>query len=152
MLSATHHTPVTGLVQSLVRRRVHSRVLQKPPSIHVIAKRKDEAHRRVDIIPNAVCLVARPAAHRKVRVVLRSANGRRDEITPTLAHSTALAPAQAARVGGAAGQTGRETVGELVDNDTGFEIAVPVRLGGVPDVHAATAVLTIRGLIIQCQT
>ena len=67
--------------------------------------------------------------------------------TPSLAHSTALAPTKASRVGWSAGQARAHTMRKLVDDDASFEVAVPVGLSGVPEEHATAAVLAVRWLI-----
>lgn len=72
-------------------------------------------------------------------------DGRGHEVTPTLTHTTSLEGVEAVGVGGSTGQTRRQTVGVLVDDDTGLEGAVTVRGGQSPDVHSHAAGLAIGG-------
>jgi hypothetical protein len=55
----------------------------------------------------------------------------RPEITrtaPAFAHPAALAPSEASAVQRATSDTGRETVGKLMDDNSGLKISVPVGL------------------------
>ena len=63
--------------------------------------------------------------------------------TPTLAHTSGLAPAETAGVGRTTSETRAQTVGQLVDDDASFEVPIAVRVRSVPKVHPAAAVLTI---------
>ena len=65
-------------------------------------------------------------------------------IGPALTHTTALAPAETARVSRSTSETRAQAMAQLMDNDTGLEITVAVGVGGVPEVHPATTVLTVR--------
>lgn len=64
--------------------------------------------------------------------------------SPSFTHTATLTPSKTARVGRAAGQSGTQTVTELMDNDAGFKITVPIRQGSVPEVHAHATVSAIR--------
>jgi len=121
------NTPVTSSVEDLVSRRVDSRV------------------GRVRVVTDTAGLVGSPSAHRVIRVVGRAANSRSDEITPSLAHTTTLAPPKTSTVGRATSKTGAKTVSKLVDDNASFEVTISVRSSSVPDVHAATTILSVRG-------
>lgn len=72
-------------------------------------------------------------------------DGRGEEVTPALTHTTGLDGVQAVGVGGTTGQASGQTVGVLVDDDAGLEAAVAAgsRLG--PEVHAHAPVGAIGG-------
>lgn len=63
--------------------------------------------------------------------------------SPSLSHSTAFTPSKASRVRRAASQTDAKTVGQLVNDDTGFKIAIAVRVCSAPQVHPAPTVLPV---------
>lgn len=103
-------------------------------------------HRAVDVVPDTLLPVSGPSTHRVVGVRGGAADDGGEEITPAFAHSSALSPAEASRVGGTTSQTSRQAVGEFVDDDAGFQVTITEGSGGVPDVHAHATALTIRGL------
>lgn len=93
-------------------------------------------------------VVVHPGAHGVVgvaRVLGLEADGGGHEVTPTLTHTAGLESVQAVGVGGSTGQTGRETVRVLVDDDTGLEGAVTVGGGLGPDVHSHASGRAIGG-------
>lgn len=109
-------TPVAGLVEELVGRGVLGQVA------------------RVAVVADAVGAARGPLAHRVVGLVdVVHADHGREEVAPALAHAAGLAPAEAAAVGRAAREPGRQAVRVLVDDDAGLEVAVAVRLLPVPD-------------------
>lgn len=121
------NTPVSGPVEGLVRRRV------------------DLPLEGIDVVADTAFLVGGPGTHGEVLVVLGTPDGRGKEIAPTFTHASTLTPGQTSTIQRSTGQTRAETVGEFVNDDAGFEITVPVRVGSVPDVHPATTVLTVWG-------
>jgi phage tail sheath protein FI len=97
----------------------------------------------VDIVPDTVIAVRSPSTHSVIGIVLVAADGGSEEVAPAFTHATALSPAQAARVGGSTSQTRAQTVAQLVDDNAGLEVTVPVRERSVPEVHAHAPVLAI---------
>jgi hypothetical protein len=119
-------------------------------------------YKRVGVFPDAFVLVGSPSTHREIRVESLAANGSGQEIcvrtsaqvstsyegiltSPTLAHSAAFAPSKTPRIRGTASQADAETMRQLMDDNTGLEIAIAVRVRGVPQVHPAPTVLPVRG-------
>ena len=88
--------------------------------------------------------VLSPGTRGVVRVIGGATDGGGEEVTPTFAHTSTLTPAETPRVGRSTGQTDAQTVGKLVNNDPGVKVTIPVRVGGLPEVHIAATVLTVR--------
>lgn len=103
----------------------------------------EKAHKRVKVIPDTLLVVGSPRAHTVIRVVAGASDRGSQEVTPTFTHAAALAPTETPRVGRSTGQTSRQPVSELVDDDASFQVSITIRRSGVPQVHPAATVLTI---------
>jgi hypothetical protein len=120
--------PITGLVEELdirakerrrgrgrkKRRRVSLVVLEgaeEESKAHLVGRRVRLETARVGVVADTALAAAGPRSHVVVRDVdVVEANHRREEVTPTLTHSSSFTPSEAARIGGTTGETGRETV------------------------------------------
>lgn len=103
---------------------------------------------RVGVLADTLGVVVDPVSERNiggaaVRLVGVDSDGH--EVRPAFTHTTGLEGVEAVGVGGTTSQTGGQTVGVLVENDTGVEGAVTVGGRLSPEVHAHASVLAIRG-------
>ena len=113
---------------------------------------------------DTVDLIGGPRAHRVVRVFLVAPDGGRKEIytsprlvttplarkkkcgrltTPAFTHTTALTPGETAAICGSTGKASAETMRELMNDDSSFEITISEGFSRVPDIHPHSAVLTV---------
>jgi len=124
------HSPVTGLVERLESRRVRRHV------------------GRVDKVSDTTLSVGSPRTHAVLLLVFAVFGDLTDQgregITPTLSHSAGLAVSETSAVGRSSSQTSGETVTVLVDDDTGFEVAVSEGSSSVPNVHPHSRLTSIR--------
>jgi hypothetical protein len=132
----------------------------KQPNLDTRKAYRNVAYKRVRVVPNPIILVGSPGTHRKVRIISVAANDGSKEIyqaesarvsspyksvftSPTLAHSAAFTPSKTSRIRGTASQADAETMRQFVNNDPGLQIAIPVRVRRLPQVHPAPTVLSI---------
>jgi len=95
-------------------------------------------------VPDSTGTVGSPSTHGVVGIVSSAPDDSRQEVSPTFTHTTGLSPSEASRVSRSTSQPRAQAVAQLVDDDTSLKITISVRSSGVPQVHSAASILTIR--------